>query len=216
MTTSEHNGIVRYEPDGTLSGDWAGSQSSSSLGACDAHVPGYLYALEGHSDHVDVIVEIDNQNVGVAGTLPLDFFASDVAVDSDHNVYVTDVLASFEKYSRTGQRVFSQSWPGGLDAVLGIYVDGSDHVYLVGSTFQSGTTTGVLVEFDSYGNVLAEWITSTVYHYVAVDGLGNLYLAAYGQTEVDKFSNSGQNLATITSPGLKTVIGLEVSPSGTV
>ena len=127
--------------------------------------------------------------------------ATDIALDSQGNVYVAGHTPSFGagsldvlllKYTPTGELVFAQTWGGeGADANwderVSIAIDSEDHIYVASETDSFGeeayTYDALLLKYDADGNLMwakvwgGEWIEHV--DGVGIDGDGNVYVAGY-------------------------------------
>lgn len=144
------------------------------------------------------------------GAINGDEHASDIAVDSSGNVYVTGTTTGSGtgnnfvtiKYSSAGAPQWTQIFNGafnGNDEARAIAVDGSGNVYVTGKTFGNGTTNDfATIKYSSAG--VAQWTqffngvanSSDEPSDLAVDNSGNVFVT--GKT----FGNgTGNDFATL-------------------
>lgn len=114
---------------------------------------------------------------------------SSVALDSSNNLYFVGGYGStmiLVKYNNSGSEQWDRVWGGsGGDAGYGVALDSSDNIYVSGATtsFGAGSQDMFLVKYDNVG--VQQWnktwgggdIDGATG--VAVDSLGNVYIAGY-------------------------------------
>jgi len=161
---------------------------------------------------------------GTNGSNPSQFDSPwGVAVDSAGNVYVTDQNNDrVEKFTSTGAYVTawgcttaasgcsSGSGPGEFHRPLGIAVDSSGNVYV------TDYTNNRVEKFTSTGHYITAWGCATAGtgcpgsstpgelnepYGLAVDSSGNVYVADFSNSRVEKFTSTGTFIATIASSG---------------
>ena len=127
----------------------------------------------------------------------------DIAVDSALNVYLTDPFQNLiYKFTPNGEGGYtSTSWTGTLDhpisAPSGIAVYGN-LVYVT-----QNSANQILVLDANGGYYVRSWTTPTISSSdsIAADSAGNIYVCYPLGNSVEKFTNSGTLLATISPPG---------------
>ncbi len=126
-------------------------------------------------------------------------YPTDVAFDSQGNIYVSIYYDYVEKYSPTGEYI--TRWGGTtfsgvngrFDFTYAIAIDAQDNVYV------SDMGNARVQKFDSDGNHLQNFnLLSGNAFGVTVDNSGNVY-AVNGNGRIEKFSPSGTRLATSSS-----------------
>ena len=128
-----------------------------------------------------------------------------VTVDSSGNIYLAGGTYSFGageydmvlvKYDGNGVQQWNRTWGGTSDDNgYGVAVDSSSNIYLAGRTysFGSGSSDMVLVKYD--GNGVQQWNRTwggdsiDRGNEVAVDSLGNIFLAGYTSSFVAGISD---------------------------
>lgn len=121
-----------------------------------------------------------------------------VAIDSKQNVYVADQGNwRIQKFDRDGK--FIQSWP--YTYASRIAIDHQDHVFLVDQDYNYNVT-----KYTSDGVLLVKWGTEGTGDGqfknpsdVAVDADGNVYVVDAGNYRVQKFTNDGLFISTLTT-----------------
>ena len=136
--------------------------------------------------------------------------ANSIAVAGSGNVYITGWSAgngtSYDyttiKYSATGVQQWVQRYDGpvnGDDVVSSLTIDGSENVYLTGSSYGSGTGKDyATIKYNASG--VQQWVQryngtgngSDYAKSIAVDGSGNVYVTGYSSG-----NGTGNDYATI-------------------
>jgi sugar lactone lactonase YvrE len=127
-------------------------------------------------------------------------YPSDVAVDGQGNVYVSEdsriqILTADGRYLVFGSHGKAD---GQLDRVTGIAVDGQGNIYV------TEANNGRLQKFDAAGKFV--WKRDDLFAQpkdVAVDAQGNVYVVDFYTYKVRKFDPSGQLLLTFGGYGLE-------------
>jgi hypothetical protein len=173
---------------------------------------------------------------------PKNDYASGVAVDGVGNVYVGGSTGSFGasesdvfllKYDSSGTQLFEETWGGPQnDYSSGIAVDSAGDLYLTGSTYSEGVTSGIasvfLLKYDPSGSLLFQKTRGgTQNDYgsgVAVDSAGNVYVTGYTYSSsavlgvprvfLLKYDSSGNLLFENTWGGLRGDYGYGVAVDG--
>jgi sugar lactone lactonase YvrE len=119
-----------------------------------------------------------------------------IAIDSNDNMYLTDVNNLVQKFDSNGELVIafgsSGSGDGEFNDPHGIVVDPSENIYVV------DTWNARVQKFDSNGNFIMKWGSEggddgqfQHPHDVAVDSHGNVYVGDYWNSNVQKFDSNG-------------------------
>jgi hypothetical protein len=143
-----------------------------------------------------------------------------MAVDSSGYIYIAGITGGDQnmqqgsgdiflaKYDVLGNRLWTRTLASSADDwATAAIVDGSGNVYIAGMTagiihgLQLGANQGgtdiVLAKYDGSGNLLWGWQTGTTAednaYYMALDGIGNIYVAGHTNGSMDVNVNQGSS-----------------------
>jgi hypothetical protein len=241
--------LLKYDSSGNLlwQKTWGGLKDDSGQGiAMDSsgniYVAGFAPSF-GAGGYDVAILKFDS-----SGTLlwqktwggNKDDFGYGVSVDSSGSIYVTGRTDSFGaglsdvfllRLDSSGNLVWQKTWGGvSYDEGRGITLDSAGHIYVTGltSSFGTGADDGVVLKFDSSGNLIGQttWGGSggdCVCGTPSVDSSGDIFVTGY-VTEAPPYSLGSGNLTlgtpsfTLGTPtfALRSPSFTPITPSGTV
>ena len=220
FVADQNNRIQKFNSSGVF--QFKFGTGGSSFGAVVApsgvavdRTTGDIYVSDGFPERTSGIVQKFNSSGvfqlawGTAGSGNGQFLngAGGVAVDSDGNVYVTDLgNHRIEKFNSSGS--FIMSWGGSgtgngqFSAPEGIAIDATDNIYI------ADTGNHRIQKFNTSGTFVSKWGTigtgdgqfDTPWG-VSVDSLGDVYVADTSNNRIQKFSPTGTFISSCGTSG---------------
>jgi len=151
---------------------------------------GNIYAV--YNNHV-CVVKLTSENKYITSWVLGEGQSEAIATDSAGNVYVT-AFDRVHKFDSTGTAITSWAAPGGA-----IEVDSADNVYVAAAgQINKFTSTGTpLARLDSYGTGIGQFLSVSG---VAVDRIGNVYVADQDTNRILKFVPSNVQITPTATP----------------
>ena len=210
--------IQKFDGSGNYVCSWVGDYDLDGPTAR----PGALAVDSQNNLYVNAIGRLEkyDQRGRFLGNWAASIFASDMALDSQGNLYVTDVSsASVKKYDPSGNLIDEWGGPGSgngqLNSPTGITIDAQNNVYV------ADRNNHRIQKFSSSGDYLDQWNADGVEldlwgfpASVAVDSAGNNYATS---SRIYKFDSNGGFLDIFgESSDLVGLSDIVVAPNGSI
>ncbi len=124
----------------------------------------------------------------------------DIAIGPEGNVYAVDLSGyRIQKFDADGTFLaewrYDPSGNGDLCMPMTVTVDAAGYVYVAGHVSVEGTYQSVVQKFDPDGAYVTQW-EANYGSGIDADGEGNIYLGDCSTDSIQKFSSTGELLAT--------------------
>ena len=195
---------------------------------------GDIYVADEGNDRVEKLDSSGNylsQIDGIVGNILYFAAPSGVAVDSNGDVYVTDLNGDLDKYDANGNFVWAVGHGCDASCLNSVYFGSGPQGVAVGSNgdvYATDQSNNLVWIFDSSGNYLSQFGSSGTGNGqfsqplgVAVNSGGDVYVTDAGNDRVEKFDSSGNYLSQFGSSGtgngqFNKPFGVAVYPDGLV